>query len=175
MTLDQPAPPVVVTLVLDPVAQEFFDVLRRKHFPAHRLVVGAHLTLFHALPGEALATFVQDAREQVPQAPFAVDVQGLRSLGGGVAYALESEVLTRLHRHLQRQWSDVLTRQDAQPLRAHVTVQNKVPAETARQTMLELAAVPRPERVTALGLRFWHYLGGPWSQAADVPFGAAPA
>ena len=44
--------PLVVTLLLDEVAQERFDALRRAHFPADRNHLQAHVTLFHALPGE---------------------------------------------------------------------------------------------------------------------------
>lgn len=41
--------PLVVTLALDEATQQWFDALRSQHFPRTR--VGAHLTLFHALPG----------------------------------------------------------------------------------------------------------------------------
>jgi hypothetical protein len=44
--------PLVLTLGLDAIATARFEALRRAHFPPDRLVVGAHLTLFHALPGQ---------------------------------------------------------------------------------------------------------------------------
>jgi hypothetical protein len=44
--------PLIVTLLLDPEAQERSDRLRSAHFPAERNHVAAHVTLFHALPDE---------------------------------------------------------------------------------------------------------------------------
>ena len=46
------ARPLVVTLALDDDAQARLDALRRTHFPSDRNVVPAHVSLFHALPGE---------------------------------------------------------------------------------------------------------------------------
>jgi hypothetical protein len=46
------AQPLILTLALDGEAFAFFDGLRRAHFPPERNVVPAHVTLFHALPGE---------------------------------------------------------------------------------------------------------------------------
>ena len=43
--------PLVVTLLLEPSAQERFDRVRAAHFPAERNHLAAHVTLFHALPG----------------------------------------------------------------------------------------------------------------------------
>src|SRR6476469_7699644 len=44
--------PLIVTLLLDDAAQQRFDALRTAHFPAERNHLAAHVTLFHALPGE---------------------------------------------------------------------------------------------------------------------------
>jgi hypothetical protein len=53
-------PPLIVTLLLDDAAQARFDRLRAAHFPSARNHLAAHVTLFHALPGELL-TEVRDA------------------------------------------------------------------------------------------------------------------
>ena len=45
-------PPLIVTALLDEVAQERFDRLRREHFPPERNQLDAHLTLFHRLPDD---------------------------------------------------------------------------------------------------------------------------
>ena len=45
-------PPLIVTALLDEVAQERFDRLRREHFPPERNHLDAHLTLFHRLPDD---------------------------------------------------------------------------------------------------------------------------
>ncbi len=44
--------PLVVTAELDAHAHALFEGLRKQHFPPERAQVGAHLTLFHALPGD---------------------------------------------------------------------------------------------------------------------------
>ena len=45
--------PLILTLRLDPESQARFDALRRAHFPPERNLLGAHVTLFHALPAAA--------------------------------------------------------------------------------------------------------------------------
>ena len=52
--------PLIVTLTLDAPARERFDALRRRHFPPERNHLAAHLTLFHALPGELEQQVRQD-------------------------------------------------------------------------------------------------------------------
>ena len=46
--------PLILTLRFDGEAFARLDDLRRAHFPPERNQIPAHLTLFHALPGEAL-------------------------------------------------------------------------------------------------------------------------
>ncbi|KAK8024652.1 hypothetical protein PG993_012718 [Apiospora rasikravindrae] len=50
----------VLTLLTDPVHERAMSDLRRRWFPAQRLKVDAHMTLFHALPGRFLNTIKQD-------------------------------------------------------------------------------------------------------------------
>ncbi|WP_228763515.1 2'-5' RNA ligase family protein [Brevundimonas sp. SPF441] len=44
--------PLIVTAALDARAFAYFEALRRRHFPPHLNQIPAHLTLFHALPGD---------------------------------------------------------------------------------------------------------------------------
>lgn len=163
--------PLIVSLVLDPAAQGRFDALRRAHFPPERLVVGAHVTLFHALPGEQEQAVREGLEQAAAREAFDVTVARVQSLGKGVAYALRSDVLTAVHRELQRAWQPWLTRQDAQGLSAHVTVQNKVTPERARRLHAELTASFAPHDVGAEGLALWRYAGGPWEPVATYGFG----
>jgi 2'-5' RNA ligase len=80
-----------------------------------------------------------------------------------VAYRLASDEAERLHRELQGRWRPHLTRQDAQPFRPHVTVQNKVAPEVARATLDRLRSTFAPRTVGAAGLELWRYDGGPWT------------
>ncbi|MET9002511.1 2'-5' RNA ligase family protein [Amycolatopsis sp. NPDC004169] len=165
------AEPIVITLAVDEHAQAAWNTLRRRWFPPERLKVDAHLTLFHALPGEHLPAILADSAEVaggIP--PFELTVAGVRSLGRGVALDVGSPALLRLHAALRARWASWLTPQDAQPLKPHVTVQNKVRPETAAETLREVQRDPGPPTATATGLAVWRYVGGPWTFAAAVPF-----
>jgi 2'-5' RNA ligase len=163
--------PLVVTLLLDRAAQERFDRLRAAHFPAERNHVAAHVTLFHALPGDRVDTVADDLAAAAARPPFAVAVTGLRLLGRGVAYTLESVELAALRDRLAAAWEPWLTRQDRQRHAPHVTVQNKVEPAVARALRDRLAAHFTPEQVPARGLGLWRYLGGPWEPVAEYSFG----
>ncbi|MBB4909202.1 2'-5' RNA ligase family protein [Actinophytocola algeriensis] len=164
--------PVVVTLAVDDDTQQRWDALRRRHFPSHRLLVGAHVTLFHAIPGErgdgALADVTALAEET---GPFPVTEDEPYSLGSGVALRVVSAGLRAVRADLATRWGAWLSRQDSQPFRPHVTVQNKVDAQLARRTLAELrAAAPCRWTGTATGIALWHYEGGRWAAIRTVPF-----
>ena len=162
--------PLIVTLLLDEPSQRRFDALREAHFPPDRNQLAAHVTLFHALPAASEPQARADLAELARRPPFPVAVTGLRSLGRGVAYVLESDELAALHRELAARRRADLTRQDSQPLRAHVTVQNKVTAERARALLAALQADFVPYDVQAEGLGLWRYLGGPWEPVGAERF-----
>lgn len=166
--------PLVVTLALDDADQRRLDDLRRAHFPPERNHLGAHVTLFHALPGDrapAVAALVEDAARRPS---FTVDVTGVRLLGRGVALVLRSDDLARLHARLQRAavdaFGDAVSAQDRQRLSPHVTVQNKVAPARARALHAELSAAFAPGRVSATGLALWRYAGGPWEHVSTAAF-----
>ena len=179
--------PLVVTLLLGEEAQRGFDRLRAAHFPLRPLPgsrpehardggegafrLAAHVTLFHALPGEHLPTVADDLRRAADRPPFDVAVTGVRLLGRGVAYVLDAAELAALHQELAARWQPWLTRQDRQRLSPHVTVQNKVEPAVARRLHEDLAAAFEPFPVPGRGLGLWRYLGGPWEPVAEFPFG----
>ena len=169
-----PPPPLVLTLRLDDASQDRFDALRRAHFPPERNHLQAHVTLFHALPGEHEGEVRSDLEASVERPAYDVDVVRVRSLGRGVAYDLRSPVLAAQREDLARRWQPWLTPQDARPHAAHVTVQNKVAPERARALLLELSAGFAPYAVRATGLALWRYLGGPWEPLGDYRFSPAP-
>jgi 2'-5' RNA ligase len=178
--------PLVVTLLLDDAAQQRFDRLRAAHFPLRPLPgarpelargggegvfrLRAHVTLFHALPGEHLAEVRQQLAAAVDRPPFDVAVTGVRFLGRGVALDLDAAELTALRASLARSFDPWLTRQDRQWSRPHVTVQNKVEPAVARALHADLSAGFTPGTVTARGLGLWHYLGGPWESDSEFEF-----
>jgi 2'-5' RNA ligase len=169
-----PSDPLIVTLALDEASFAFFDRQRRRYFPPERNFIPAHVTLFHALPGEELRK-VLTTLEQVcgPEAPFDIAVTGLRSLGRGVAYTLDAPELGRIRSSLAGRWSAFLTPQDRQKHSPHVTVQNKVDPATARTTLAELQAAFQPFTARGEGLHLWWYRGGPWEPIRTFRFGKA--
>ncbi|HEV2557841.1 MAG TPA: 2'-5' RNA ligase family protein [Microvirga sp.] len=163
--------PLILTLALDETSFRFFDEQRRRFFPRERNHIPAHVTLFHALPGDEIDTIVQDlASACAAQPPFPVAVTGLRALGRGVAYQLSASDLAQLRQALARRWADWLTPQDRQKLNPHVTVQNKVDPEEARALLASLQESFEPFMATGEGLDLWWYRGGPWERVERFAF-----
>lgn len=162
--------PLIVSAALDAPLQERLDALRRTHFPPARLVVGAHLTLFHALPGDRLEDVLTACRELAARqgGPLPAQATEPMALGHGVAIRLEVPGLKELHRALQQRFADVLSPQDKQGLHAHVTVQNKVTTEQARALLEQLRTDWEPQDGAVEALVVWHYRGGPWEEAGRV-------
>lgn len=160
------ARPLVVTLALEDDAQERLDALRQRWFPPSRNHLGAHVTLFHALPGSG-ADRVASMLEQAAARPgFDVDVAAVRRLRHGVALDLRSGELGPLRAGLLAAVLDAfgreVTAQDRQGLRAHVTVANKLDDVAAARAYDAVAAGFAPWSAPATGLALWRYDGGPW-------------
>jgi 2'-5' RNA ligase len=165
------ARPLVVTLEIDEQAQARWDCERAALFPPGRTQVGAHVTLFHAVPASIEPVVLSGLAETAAaHEPFPIEVRELMSLGRGVAYRLHSAELHSLHRHLQVLWWDRLSPQDRQGYRPHVTVQNKVDPEVAGRTLDQLRQRFVPCSITARALRLWRYDGGPWTYRERFPF-----
>jgi hypothetical protein len=62
------------------------------------------------------------------------------------------------------------SRQDSQAWRPHVTIQNKVLAETARHLYRTLQSGFAPRTGAVIGLLVWEYLGGPWKLIEQLRF-----
>ncbi len=160
--------PYILTLEMDAASQERFDRLRREHYPAELNRIAAHLTLFHKLPQGAE---VRDAVAKAALRPgFAMKVSGVRSLGRGVAYGVESRELVGVHERLAEEFGEWLTPQDRQGFRPHVVVQNKVSGAEAKALRERLEGEFEPFEVRAEGLALWLYLGGPWKLAERFEF-----
>lgn len=162
------ARPLIVTARLDERTFARFDALRRAHFPTALNHLPAHLTLFHHLPGDALDEVSTACMAAASEGPFPLRVTGLRKLGRGVAYGIESPQLAAARTGLARRFAGRLTPQDSQPFRPHVTVQNKAEPERASALARELEAGFSAFDAEATGLLVWRYLGGPWSLEAEL-------
>jgi 2'-5' RNA ligase len=164
------SPPVICTLLLDEESQARFDRLRAAHFPPERNHLAAHVTLFHALPADRVAQIVADVQHVCRRPPFPVQVTGVRFLGRGVAYDLSSPELSHLRAALAARWGPWLGRQDRSGFRAHVTVQNKVAPQVARELHARLERDFVPGTAKAEGLALWRYRGGPWEPLTRTAF-----
>ena len=166
--------PLILTARLDELSQAYFNRLREQHFPIERNYLAAHLTLFHALPGverQAVHTQLESAIRF--HAPLAGSATGLRSLGRGVAFIIECPPLRAVREALGQTWQHLLTPQDRQPWRPHITVQNKVSPETAQRLLERLKQEFAPKPLQFEGFDLWHYDNGPWNLARSYPFSAA--
>ena len=163
--------PLILTARMDAKAQAYFDSLRTQHFPRERNFLRGHVTLFHALPGaeqDALNARIEQLAGG--QNVMSGHTSGLRSLGRGVAFVVQSEDLKRLRAELAEDWKDRLNSQDRQRWQPHITVQNKVAPETARHLLQQLQREFAPARIAFEGLDLWHYEGGPWELARSYEF-----
>lgn len=106
----------------------------------------------------------------VKQRRFSLTTSGWTSLGRGTALAFSSPELVTLRQRLAREWRDDLTAQDSARISPHVTVQNKVSPQEARELLRELQAGFAPFTAQAEGLSLWRYLGGPWEPLRRFAF-----
>lgn len=165
------AKPVIVTLEIDPSDMARFNTLRKLHFPAHANYLDAHLTLFYRLPGME-AAIPETLLKYSQRAPMVLQVNDIVNFGTGVAYTLHAPALQELHKDLQAAFDPWLVRQDRQPLRPHITIQNKVTAFKAAQLQAQLKETFLPFDITATGFATWAYLQGPWKALEKFMFRA---
>jgi 2'-5' RNA ligase len=166
-----PASPLILTLKLDPLTFEQVNTLRQQHFPADRNWIPAHITLFHALPGEQILSVSEKLQQVCAQtSPFQIHFPDLRFLGKGVALECSSVSLNQLQQNLAQSWTNWLTAQDRQRYRPHITIQNKVLPEQARQLYEQMKEVWQPLTGQGEGLLLWYYRSGPWKLAKEFPF-----
>lgn len=156
---------MIVTALFDDTAFARFDAERREHFPPERNFIPAHITLFHAIPDDAREHVTAIARTKVCVSATAT---ALKLLGGGVAYVIDAPELVGMRSAMAA--GQELTRQDAQPYRPHVTIQNKVTPETARALFASLERTFAPIPFTLRGVALWHYRGGPWELIEEIGF-----
>lgn len=165
----EPAP-FVLTAEIDGQSFARFDSLRRRYFPPERNVVPAHITLFHRLPAErareikALLRMAADRQQTIETGPGEA-----KATGTGVAIFLSSPQLSAFREQLASEWWPWLGDQDRAGFRPHVTLQNKVSAVVARQTLLEVRQT-RQLPVRILGAHLWRYRDRRWEDVALFRF-----
>lgn len=164
---------LIVTAELGAADFAWLDRLRRAHFPPERNVLGAHLTMFHALPPSSEHEVRSRLSRLASHRPPRARIEGLMDLGGGVAYRIVSPELDCLRGELAETLDGLLTAQDSGGWRPHVTIQNKVPSRTARALLEQLDRDFRVRQLAVSGLGLHRYLDGPWEKIAVYPFRGA--
>ena len=163
--------PLLVTADMPPDIFAWADGLRRAHFPPERNRLKAHVTLFHALPpsvdGE-LRRLLTDlaAATRPPEAR----ISGLMKLGRGTALAIDSPGMVAMHSLLQDRLHGLMTPQDAQLLRLHITIQNKVTPEEARALQSRLGPELEQRSFRFRGFELFAYEDGLWRPLKSFAF-----
>lgn len=163
--------PMVLTLKLDAASFDRLNQLRQNYFPQHRNFLPAHVTLFHALPGEQEAVIRQTLHQSCARTvQFPLRLPTLRFLGKGFAAEIEAPDLLRLQHQLAIGWRNWLTPQDRQKYKPHVTIQNKVAPDVARSQYEQAAREWQLLHGLGEGLLLWYYKGGPWELVETFEF-----
>lgn len=162
--------PLLITAELPGEDLAWADALRREHYPADRNRLRAHVTLFHALPPSAEGEVRRLLGELAKQVAPAARITGIWNMGKGTAFDVESPGMIELHTLMQERFAGIMTVQDDRKLRLHITVQNKVSYEEARELQKELKVSfkPREFRFRGFGLYAWEE--GLWRPIAEYPF-----
>jgi hypothetical protein len=155
--------PIIVTALFGHADFAWLDGMRKRHFPAERNHVPAHLTLFHHLPpmvaGELKRRLSAETRGLPPPA---ARISKPMLLGQGVAFRIMSDGLEDIRDRLADAFETLLVPQDRRGWQPHVTIQNKADPEDAKALFAELSKDFRPRPLVIAGLASWHYRGGPW-------------
>lgn len=161
---------LIITAEMGEPERGFLDRLRKAHFPPERNQLPAHLTMFHALPPSAESEVRRALAEQAKGPPPRAMIAGILSLGRGTALRIVSEDLERIRGALAENFRGLMSAQDSQGWRLHVTIQNKVDEREARalKQQLEAGFEPRPLPIRGLGLH--RYMDGPWEAVGLYPF-----
>lgn len=161
---DDPYAPLIVTAELPLDLFSWATQLRTDYFPPERNHLKAHVTLFHALPhfcrdeaGDALARLAGE------NGPVPARLESVMNLGRGTALRIESRAMLDLREELAARFHGLLTQQDMQTPRLHITVQNKVKLAEAIALQAQLSASLIPRDFAFRGLELHRYLGGPWA------------
>ncbi|HYZ48629.1 MAG TPA: 2'-5' RNA ligase family protein [Sphingomonas sp.] len=162
--------PIIVTALLGASDFAWADGLRRAHYPAERNQAPAHLTLFHHLPPGIAAELREQLKAETRAKPPMARLAGLRHLGNGVAYRIDSPELEAIRERLADHFTGLLTPADRAPWQPHITVQNKVEPKIAKALLIQLQAVFAARPLQIVGLASWWYRGGPWERLSEHRF-----
>ena len=176
----QQEPVYVLTLLTDEAHQKRMTALRKKYFPPKLNKLGAHLTLFHALPESKLeSTIIPTIKRVVAEwQPFSVNAAKPFRMKKGIAISVPKnqggDLAQKVRGALLGAWEGEgwLSEQDAGGMRAHYTIMNKVDDEgEVADAMEEVIGSWKGDRGTVVGLGLWRYEKGYWKWVEAFEFG----
>lgn len=108
--------PLILTAHANEDDVRFFDELRPRFFPPERNYLRAHVTMFHKLPPDHRGA-IEEIIASVAKLTDTMEarVTGVRQLGSGVAFYLESAGLMMARQTLKDAFRPWLGAQDHQP------------------------------------------------------------
>jgi 2'-5' RNA ligase len=148
----------------------WLDSLRRRHYPAGRNRVPAHLTLFRSLPPSAEGEVCRSLSGVASAAAPLAQISGVLDLDSGVALRVRSEELEEIREQLADEFRGLLTAQDEGRWTAHVTIQNKAEPRAVREVLRQMRAGFEPRPVEISGLELVRYAEGEWEPVARYAF-----
>jgi hypothetical protein len=151
----------------------WLDALRRRHYPAERNRVPAHLTLFRSLPPSAEDEVRRSLSRAASAAAPATEISGVLDMDSGVALRVHSEPLYEIRDQLAEEFRGLLTAQDEGRWTAHVTIQNKAEPRIARQLLRQMRASFEPRPLEISGLELVRYVERAWEPVARYAFRGA--
>ena len=167
------AGPLIITAELGAADFAWLDGLRRRHYPAERNRVPAHLTLFRSLPpgaeDEVRRALSRTCAGTAPRATIA----GVMDLGGGVAIRVRSDDLDGIRAEMVENFHGLLTPQDGSGWIPHVTVQNKADRGAVRELLRTFDKEIEPRPLSIRGLLLFRYNEGLWDPLAGYRFRGA--
>lgn len=165
----------VLTLTTNREFHQRINDLRKQYFPPQLNKIGAHITLFHALPGSQLPTIIADLLDLAStQSSFSIKIIEPLKMSHGVALNAKNQEAHRLWNSLMQKWgpagADFLSKQD-QSFRAHYTIQNKAEKDVAQKAWEEVKDRFKSDEGEAIGFTLYRYMkGGYWRYQRTIDF-----
>ncbi|ORY82475.1 hypothetical protein BCR37DRAFT_379468 [Protomyces lactucae-debilis] len=161
--------PRILSLRLEASTLEALTSIRKAHFPSQASELGAHVTLFHAIPPSSEADLVEVLTQgALLRSPFSLTIGHVKMNKSGsiILLPLYSQDLKKVVEAVQEKLEGVLSAQDAQRFHtAHITLCNKrTPTDTQErfpivQSALHKAGLSPKTLLTASQLDLWEYRG----------------
>ncbi len=154
---------LILTAKMNAETQDFFNHLRHLHFPPERNFLDAHITVFHKLPLTERSRITEDLKRVCETTnSFEISFSKVIFYGKGTGISADAQKLVGIRQTLTDTWKPLLSRQDLQKFRPHITIQNKVESTNARRFYEKFQSSWQTVTGKIVGFDLWRYENGPW-------------